>query len=121
MRSRLVGDRGAAALDQTGRAHGLPPSTVVREAKPRPRNQHSPKPWGKRQQQPTRRHRRFDSVSGDPRPRLARNWSSRRPTLGTDPWPETHPIDGSLPAWEDVEDEADWKALLLGNGLSVNV
>jgi hypothetical protein len=33
----------------------------------------------------------------------------------------THPIDGSLPAWEDVEDEADWKVLLLGNGLSVNV
>ena len=33
----------------------------------------------------------------------------------------THPIDGSLPAWEDVADEADWKVLLLGNGLSVNV
>jgi hypothetical protein len=33
----------------------------------------------------------------------------------------THPIDGSLPAWEDVQDEADWKVLLLGNGLSVNV
>ena len=33
----------------------------------------------------------------------------------------THPIDGSLPAWENVEGEADWKALLLGNGLSINV
>src|SRR3982074_2536688 len=32
----------------------------------------------------------------------------------------THPIDGSLPAWEDVEDEADWRALLIGNGLSIN-
>jgi hypothetical protein len=33
----------------------------------------------------------------------------------------THPIDGSLPPWEDVESEADWQAVLLGNGLSVNL
>ena len=33
----------------------------------------------------------------------------------------THPIDGSLSAWKDVEGEADWKALLFGNGLSINV
>jgi hypothetical protein len=32
-----------------------------------------------------------------------------------------HPIDGSLPAWEDIEDAADWRVLLLGNGLSINV
>jgi hypothetical protein len=32
----------------------------------------------------------------------------------------THQIDGSLPAWEDIEDTADWRALLLGNGLSIN-
>jgi Domain of unknown function (DUF4917) len=34
--------------------------------------------------------------------------------------PATHPIDGSLPAWEDLEEAADWRALLLGNGLSIN-
>jgi hypothetical protein len=32
----------------------------------------------------------------------------------------THPTDGSLPDWQDIEEEADWKALLLGNGLSIN-
>jgi hypothetical protein len=32
-----------------------------------------------------------------------------------------HPIDGSLPAWSEVEHAADWQALLVGNGMSVNV
>jgi hypothetical protein len=34
---------------------------------------------------------------------------------------KSHPIDGSLPPWEDLEPEAEWRALLLGNGLSINV
>jgi hypothetical protein len=34
--------------------------------------------------------------------------------------PVVHPIDGSLPAWDEIEDEADWEALLFGNGLSIN-
>ena len=33
----------------------------------------------------------------------------------------THPTDGSLPDWQEVEEKADWRALLLGNGLSINV
>jgi hypothetical protein len=33
----------------------------------------------------------------------------------------THPIDGSLPSWNAIQDEAQWGALLLGNGLSTNI
>lgn len=29
--------------------------------------------------------------------------------------------DGSLMSWQDIEEEYDWSALLLGNGLSINV
>jgi hypothetical protein len=32
-----------------------------------------------------------------------------------------HPIDGSLANWADIESECEWKALLLGNGLSSRV
>ncbi len=32
-----------------------------------------------------------------------------------------HPIDGSLPSWTAVSDRARWRALLLGNGMSVNI
>jgi hypothetical protein len=31
------------------------------------------------------------------------------------------PPDGSLPTWEDIADQCEWSALLLGNGLSINV
>src|SRR4051812_40268546 len=32
-----------------------------------------------------------------------------------------HVPDGRLASWEDLEEEAGWDALLLGNGLSMNV
>jgi hypothetical protein len=32
-----------------------------------------------------------------------------------------HPIDGSLPSWPEVSGRAEWGAVLLGNGMSVNV
>lgn len=31
------------------------------------------------------------------------------------------PLDGSLEDWSEIEDEHDWRALLLGNGLSINI
>jgi Domain of unknown function (DUF4917) len=33
----------------------------------------------------------------------------------------THPLDGSLPSWEEVVGEERWQVLLVGNGLSINV
>ena len=34
---------------------------------------------------------------------------------------ESHPIDGSLTSWQDIERACAWTALLLGNGLSMHV
>lgn len=34
---------------------------------------------------------------------------------------DARPYDGTLEAWADVEPRCDWDALLLGNGLSINV
>ncbi len=34
---------------------------------------------------------------------------------------DSHPIDGSLASWEDINGACDWTALLLGNGLSMHV
>ena len=34
---------------------------------------------------------------------------------------QNDPYDGTLPAWEHVEPEADWDALVLGNGMSINL
>lgn len=33
----------------------------------------------------------------------------------------SHPIDGSLASWRDIESSCAWSALLLGNGLSMHV
>lgn len=33
----------------------------------------------------------------------------------------SHPLDGSLASWADIEDEFEWDTLLLGNGLSINL
>jgi hypothetical protein len=32
-----------------------------------------------------------------------------------------HPMDGSLPSWDDVSEEHSWRALLVGNGLSAHL
>jgi hypothetical protein len=50
----------------------------------------------------------------------------RRPVA---PWMATwyerhmpsHPIDGTLPPWQDIARTHPWAALLIGNGLSINV
>jgi hypothetical protein len=33
----------------------------------------------------------------------------------------SHPLDGSLPEWNEIADQEEWEILLLGNGLSINV
>ena len=58
---------------------------------------------------------------GGPPSQRAQTYGNASVLIGKKRAVSTPPIDGSLPSWHDVAKQHDWSALLLGNGLSINV